>query len=112
MHTNNTTPFNKTDSNKNSNEAQVANFFSMLSDETRLKILLAVSEKPKAVNDIHCCVGKDRITLSGVSHQLKHLTNCGILMYEKNGKEKKYHLSNNFCWCILKDAFKHFKNKK
>ncbi len=88
---------------------RVVDFFSALSDETRLKILGSLMEKDKTVGDIHKSVGDKKLTLSAISHQLKHLYLLGIIVYEKKGREKYFHLSDKFCWCMLKDAFKHFK---
>lgn len=91
-------------------DKKVMQFFSTLADETRLNILLTLIEKPKTVNEIYNIVGKD-ITLSAVSHQLKHMNDIGIVVYEKKGREKTFQLSDKFCWCILRDAFKHFKGR-
>lgn len=94
---------------KNENiEEKVMQFFASLSDKTRLHILLSISEKPKTVNEIYDFVGRDKITLSAISHQLTQLTNLNIVTYKKNGKEKFFELSNKFCWCILRDTFKQF----
>jgi len=90
---------------------KVIQFFSAMADETRLKILSSLIEGPRTVNGIHNYVGEDRLTLSAISHQLKHLNDVGIIVYEKNGREKIFKLSDDFCWCILRDAFKHFKHK-
>ena len=89
-------------------EKKVLNFFSSLADETRLHILLSISEKPKTVNGIHKLVGEGKMTLSAVSHQLKSLRDLGIVSYERKGKEKYFELSDGFCWCILKDTFGQF----
>jgi DNA-binding transcriptional ArsR family regulator len=91
---------------------QVVNFFSSLADETRLRILLSLMGKPKNVTEIHRYIGKDKITLSGISHQLKQLNNLGIIFCNKKGKEKFFQLSNDFCWCIIRDAFNHFGKKE
>ncbi len=89
-------------------EEKVMQFFSSLADKTRLHILLSISEKPKTVNEIYDFVGRDKITLSAISHQLKQLNNINIVTFEKKGKEKFFELSDKFCWCILRDAFKQF----
>lgn len=91
---------------------KIIQFFSVLSDETRLRILLSLVERSKTVNQIYSDIGKDRMTLSAISHQLKDLVNLDIVNYEKKGREKILHLSNAFCWCILKDAFNHFHDAK
>ena len=90
---------------------RIIKFFSCLADETRLKILLTLSGEAKSVSEIHEAVGRDSITLSAISHQLKLLSNFDIVISEKKGRTKLFKRSNDFCWCILKDAFKHF-NKK
>jgi ArsR family transcriptional regulator len=94
---------------------QIANFFSALADETRLLILISISKGSKTVGDIHKFVlkeGENKITLSAVSHQLKLLNGSDIIEYKKSGREKYYSLSGDFCWCMLKDALKHFKFKR
>ncbi|MEK6859732.1 MAG: metalloregulator ArsR/SmtB family transcription factor [Nanoarchaeota archaeon] len=91
-------------------EKNVMQFFSSLADETRLHILLSIAENPKAVNEIYNFVGRDKMTLSAISHQLKQLSDQGIVISEKKGKEKFFELSDKFCWCILRDAFKQFDN--
>ncbi|NQV09012.1 winged helix-turn-helix transcriptional regulator [Candidatus Woesearchaeota archaeon] len=89
---------------------KVLQFFSALADETRLNILKSLAEKSKTVNEIYNVVGEE-ITLSAVSHQLKHMNDIGIVEFEKKGREKTFELSDNFCWCILRDAFDHFDGK-
>ena len=86
-------------------------FFSALADDTRLKILTSLVESPKTVNEIYGNVGKDSMTLSAISHQLTLLYNQDIITYEKKGRKKYFQLSDDFCWCILKDALGHFRNK-
>jgi len=99
---------NKTD---NFAKEKVLDFFSSLADETRLMILLSLADKPRNVNDIYEFVGKDKLTLSAISHQLRELSNLNIVKFEKKGKEKLFRLSEDFCWCILRDAFRQFGSK-
>ncbi|MBI5797478.1 winged helix-turn-helix transcriptional regulator [Candidatus Woesearchaeota archaeon] len=84
---------------------QVLEFFSSLSDETRLKIILSIWKGPKTVTNIHKSFEK-KLTLSAISHQLKLMEKQHIVYPIKKGREKEYHLSNQFCWCILEDAMK------
>lgn len=91
-------------------EKKVLDFFASLADKTRLQILLSMAENPKTVNEIYNFVGKDKMTLSAVSHQLRQLNDLNIVSYEKSGKERFYHLSKSFCWCILREAFSQFGN--
>ncbi len=99
----------KTQLNKET-ENKILNFFSSLADETRLQILISIAEKPKNVNEIYEFVGKEKMTLSAISHQLNNMKNLNIVSSVKHGKEKSYELSDSFCWCILRDAFKQFNN--
>ena len=92
-------------------ERKIMQFFSSLADKTRLHILLNIAEKPKTVNEIYDFVGRDKMTLSAISHQLKQLTDMNIVTFEKKGKEKYFELSDKFCWCILRDAFSQFDTK-
>lgn len=92
--------------------ANMIRFFSTLADETRLTILLSLTEGKKTVNEIHEAVGKEKLTLSAVSHQLKDMANMDMIVFKRQGRNKIFQLSNGFCWCILKDAFKHFHDEK
>ncbi|MEK6913426.1 MAG: metalloregulator ArsR/SmtB family transcription factor [Nanoarchaeota archaeon] len=96
--------------NKKQAEINVLQFFASLADKTRLHILLSIAKGPKRVNEIYDFVGRDKMSLSAISHQLKQLSDQGIVSYKKSGKEKIFSLSDKFCWCILKDAFKQFDN--
>ena len=89
-------------------ERKIMQFFSSLADKTRLHILLCIAEKPKTVNEIYDFVGRDKMTLSAISHQLKQLKDMNIISFERKGKEKYFELSDKFCLCILRDAFSQF----
>lgn len=91
---------------------KILDFFSSLSDETRLRIVLSLTEGSKNVGDIHKVLGKDKITLPAVSHQLKLLGSAGLIVYERRGREKIFRLADGFCWCIVKDVFGHFGSGK
>ena len=90
---------------------KIMKFFSSLSDKTRLEIILSIAENPKTVNQIYEKVGKGKMTLSAISHQLKLLNSLEIVSYERSGKEKIFRLSDKYCWCILREAFSQFGNK-
>ncbi|MDD5148603.1 MAG: metalloregulator ArsR/SmtB family transcription factor [Candidatus ainarchaeum sp.] len=83
-------------------------FFSTIADPTRLGILLALAEGKKTVNQVYDSVGREKMTLSAISHQLKQMEQADVVGYNKSGREKTFHLSENFCWCILRDAYNHF----
>lgn len=69
----------------------LADFFSALSDETRVKILSALAISDMCVGDISLVLGINQTT---VSHQLKTLRNAGIVSYRKQGKISFYALSD------------------
>ena len=87
---------------------RVSQFFACLADETRLKILSSLMDGPKTVGEMHFAVGKGRMSLSAVSHQLRQLSDVGVVFSERRGKSKMFQLSDRFCWCMLRDAFRHF----
>jgi DNA-binding transcriptional ArsR family regulator len=88
---------------------KIIKYFGMLSDETRLRILLTIARGPATVNEIH--ENMNGLTLSAVSHQLNAMANLNIVNSEKNGREKYYSLSDEYCWCPLRDVFSNIGNK-
>jgi len=91
-------------------EEKVVEFFRALSDKTRLRVLASLAKESKTVGEIHKDL-KRKVTLSAISHQLKILSNNEMIDYEKDGREKTFSLSNNFCFCLLKDVMNHFGQK-
>lgn len=98
----------QTQETKQSADKKVIQFFSSLADETRLKILLSLTDGSKTVNEIYDYVGREKVSLSAISHQLKFLSDIDMVQHKRNGQEKNFELSNDFCWCIIRDVFKHF----
>ena len=76
---------------KNSVLQQMANFFSIFSDETRLKILSALSISKMCVNDISTSLSLNQTT---VSHQLKILKSIGAVKDNRSGKIVYYSIAN------------------
>ena len=68
----------------------LASFFDMLSDGTRLKILSALSISPMCVSDMSTMLGLNQTTLS---HQLGKLRACRIVDYRRQGKVSFYYIS-------------------
>jgi len=91
---------------------RILQFFSVLSDETRLNIVLVLTKGEKNVGEIHEKLGKNVLSLPAVSQQLKQMENLGIVSSKKSGREKFFRLSDGFCWCVVKDAFEHLKSGK
>ncbi len=70
---------------------QLANFFSIFSDSTRLKILSALAVSEMCVNDISVSLNINQTT---VSHQLKLLKSIGAVKDQREGKIIFYSIAN------------------
>lgn len=72
---------------------KLANFFSVFSDSTRIKIITALSISDMCVNDLAVVLGLNQTT---VSHQLKLLRQNSIVNTFRSGKTIYYSLSNSY----------------
>lgn len=70
----------------------LANFFSIFADSTRIKILSALSVSEMCVNDIASVLELNQTT---VSHQLKSLKTVGAVKYRRDGKIIFYSIADN-----------------
>lgn len=82
----------------------MAEFFKILGDNTRLRIMLLIDEQRLCVNDI---ASKLEMTKSAVSHQLALLRAAKLITYEKEGKEVYYKLADEHIKIIVETAFDH-----
>jgi len=82
----------------------MSKFFKALSDSTRLKIVLAISNGEICVNDIANTIG---MTKSAVSHQLSYLKNLRLIKSRKDGKEVYYSLDDDHVNLLIKSAWDH-----
>lgn len=82
----------------------LADFFKMLGDSTRLNILFALDGGPLCVCDIAAALG---MTKSAVSHQLKSLRQAALVGYRKNGKNVFYFLADEHVKSIIDIALVH-----
>ena len=71
---------------------KLANFFSMFSDSTRVKIITALSLGKMCVNDLSVTLNINQTT---VSHQLKFLKTFGAVSCERDGKIIYYSIKND-----------------
>lgn len=83
----------------------IANFFSALSDETRIKIVALLFEQDLNVNQIRIKLGKIKLPL--LSYQLKILQSMDIIRYKKVGRKKLFYLSDEHVTHILNDTIVH-----
>ncbi|MGO3732864.1 MAG: ArsR/SmtB family transcription factor [Vagococcus sp.] len=87
--------------------SKVSKFFKSISDPTRLKILLALSEEELNVSAI---TEKLEMEQSAISHQLKLLRENHIVKSRKEGKTVVYSLDDYHVKEILATTFKHMEH--
>lgn len=90
--------------NDNKNIDGMSIFFKLLSDPTRLKILIAIGDEELCVNDIAL---KINMTKSAVSHQLAILRQGRLIKNKKNGKEVFYSLADDHVRMMIESAWEH-----
>jgi len=82
----------------------LANLFKMFADNTRLKILWALSKEDMCVCDLAALLG---MTKSAISHQLKSLRLANIVKYVRQGKVVYYSLVDCHAREIFGKGFEH-----
>ncbi len=84
----------------------LADFFKIFGDSTRMSILFAIDGAPLCVCDIAELLG---MTKSAVSHQLKILRQSHLITYKKSGKNVFYTLADDHVRDIIEKALEHIK---
>lgn len=87
---------------------KLAEFFKIIGDPTRTKILFALDQNEMCVCDIANVVGMSK---SSVSHQLAILRNSGIVKYRKEGKEVYYTLDDEHVKQVFEVGIEHIEHK-
>jgi len=87
----------------------VADFFKVFGDGSRIKILGLLLEGEMCVNDI---AEKLSMSQSAVSHQLRVLRQNDLVKYRKDGKTVFYSLDDSHVENVLKQGISHIKHKK
>ena len=82
----------------------LTNLYKMLADNTRLKILWALSREEMCVCDLAALLRK---TKSAVSHQLKSLRLAKLIKFIKHGKNVYYSLADCHVREMLENGFAH-----
>ena len=82
----------------------LADFFKILGDSTRMGILFAIDGGPLCVCDIAEALG---MTKSAVSHQLKGLRAADLVRYKKVGKNVYYELADDHVRTIIGQGMEH-----
>lgn len=82
----------------------LAEFFKIFGDSTRIKILNALSYSKLCVCDISYLLGMNQ---SAISHQLKILKQAKIVRYERDGKNIYYEIDDEHIGKIFKMGVEH-----
>ena len=82
----------------------LADFFKILADSTRIRILFALDSKAMCVTDISDILG---ISVSCVSHQLKILRSSNLIKSERRGQNVYYSLVDCHVHDIIEKALEH-----
>ena len=86
----------------------ISDFFKVLGDETRMKIIYALSHEELCVTDL---VAALEMTQSAVSHQLKLLRMANQVKSRREGKSIFYSLDDQHVLDILQEALTHIQHK-
>lgn len=70
---------------------QVAGFFQILADPTRVRIIKALADDEWCVSDLAQALGMDQ---PAVSHQLKYLRELRLVRWKKSGRHVYYALAD------------------
>lgn len=89
--------------------SNLANFFKILGDITRVKILFALSQNEMCVCDIANVL---RMSKSSISHQLSTLRKNKIVKCRKVGKEVFYMLDDNHVKEVFEIGIEHIKHER
>ncbi len=88
---------------------QLCETFKMLSDPTRLKIVLALAKEELCVCDVAALLG---MTDSAISHQLRLLKTMRVVKYRREGKMAYYSLDDEHVEDLIRFALRHAREAK
>ena len=87
----------------------LSDFFKVIGDGTRIRILWALDESEMCVCDIANLLN---MTKSSVSHQLRALREANLVKFRKVGKEAMYSLSDGHVKEIFEQGLIHIQEKE
>ena len=87
----------------------LADFYKIFGDTTRVKILYALDKSELCVCDISALLG---MSVSAVSHQLKILRDSNLVKTKREGKIVYYSLSDEHVKSILECGIEHISELK
>jgi ArsR family transcriptional regulator len=86
----------------------LSDFFKVLGDSTRMRIIWALDESEMCVCDIAVLLN---MTKSAISHQLRALRNANLVKFRKEGKTVFYSLKDKHIKDIYEIGMEHIKEK-
>ena len=86
----------------------LSDFFKVLGDSTRVKIIWALDENEMCVCDIAVLLN---MTKSAISHQLKTLRQANLVKFRREGKVVYYSLKDEHVKDIFEKGMEHIKEK-
>jgi ArsR family transcriptional regulator len=84
----------------------LADFFKVLGDSTRAKIMWALDESEMCVCDLAVLLN---MTKSAISHQLRSLKQTNLVKYRKEGKVVYYSLADSHVKDIFEKGLEHIR---
>ena len=88
--------------------SKLAEFFKILGDTTRAKILFALDQNEMCVCDIANVLGMSK---SSISHQLGTLRRSGIVKCRRDGKEVYYMLDDDHVQKLFELGLEHIEHR-
>lgn len=86
----------------------LADFFKIFGDSTRIKILFSLFQKEMCVSEM---VNELGMTQSAISHQLRLLRQNDIVKFRKEGQSAIYSLDDEHVSVLLEKGIEHIKHK-
>ncbi len=86
----------------------LSDFFKVLGDSTRVKIIWALDENEMCVCDIAVLLN---MTKSAISHQLRSLRQANLVKFRREGKVVYYSLADEHVKDIFEKGMEHIKEK-
>ena len=84
----------------------LSDFFKVLGDSTRIKIMWALDESEMCVCDLAVLLN---MTKSAISHQLHSLRQANLVKYRKEGKVVFYSLTDDHVKAIFEKGLEHIR---
>lgn len=87
----------------------LSDFFKVLGDSTRAKIIWALDESEMCVCDLAVLLN---MTKSAISHQLSSLKQANLVKYRKEGKVVFYFLTDDHVKAIFEKGLEHIRENE